>query len=258
MLFISYNHRDTELVSVFVQKLTSSTDRSKIFFDVWSIQPGDGIIDQMNRGLEEMSTFAFFVSKNSLTSDMVSLEWQNALLRSAKGLCKFIPIKLDDAQMPAIIGQIRYIDLFRNGVDFAVSELANTISGKQVDSAKEVYQNVVCRAKRNPDSIHLEFTARTYFEPVCEFSLLLQNSRDQFHVKVLGVPAWIQKDMGYRQLDATTRYFALTVGWVQGLTPGHPFKVMVTALNGAQLRLDYVMHKKTAIDYETIPLEFDA
>ena len=77
----------------------------KVFYDSWSMQPGEGIIDRMNHGLEECKFFFFFVSKNSLVSNMVKLEWQNALYKETQNKVKLIPVKLDDCLMPAILTQ---------------------------------------------------------------------------------------------------------------------------------------------------------
>ena len=45
--------------------------QENVFYDSWSIQPGDGIIDKMNDGLTQCKLFFFFVSNNSLNSEMV-------------------------------------------------------------------------------------------------------------------------------------------------------------------------------------------
>lgn len=68
MIFHSHNFKDGDIFG-----------QENVFYDSWSIQPGDGIIDQMNDGLTQCKLFFFFVSNNSLNSEMVKLEWQNAL-----------------------------------------------------------------------------------------------------------------------------------------------------------------------------------
>jgi hypothetical protein len=45
--------------------------QENVFYDSWAIQPGDGIIDKMNNGLTQCKLFFFFVSNNSLNSEMV-------------------------------------------------------------------------------------------------------------------------------------------------------------------------------------------
>ncbi|BBM48371.1 TIR domain protein [Leptotrichia wadei] len=53
------------------------------------------------------------MSDNSLKSDMVKLEWQNALIKSLSSDTKFIPVRLDRSEMPAILKQILYLDVFQ-------------------------------------------------------------------------------------------------------------------------------------------------
>src|SRR4051794_22504450 len=79
VIFISHTHADKPVVEPFALKLAEVFGEDQIFYDSWSIQPGEGIIDKMNEGLGATSVLFFFVSKKSLTSKMVDLEWQNAL-----------------------------------------------------------------------------------------------------------------------------------------------------------------------------------
>jgi len=257
MIFVSYNHKDANLVSAFVGRLASRVGRPSVFYDEWSIEPGDGIIDRMNWGLENTKYFVFLLSQNSLTSKMVALEWQNALLRSAKGLCRFIPVRLDQVQMPAVIAQQKYIDLYGKGIGYAVDQLVATISGAQRPENEAEYDNIVCDARRSEAGIELAFFALTYFEPICQFSILLRNEKSEFLVRGKNIPGWTYRELGHQQLDESTLYFVVCIGSMMGgLTPGSPFRVMVVPQKGASLKLDYVMHKRTEADYKTIPLRW--
>ena len=42
------------------------------------MQPGDSIIGKMKEGLEQYTTFFYFLPTNSLGSNMVAREWQSA------------------------------------------------------------------------------------------------------------------------------------------------------------------------------------
>ena len=78
MIFISHTAKDKAIVEPIALRLAQVYGQNNVFYDSWSIQPGDGIIDKMNEGLTNCKFFFFFVSKNSLQSNMVKLEWQNA------------------------------------------------------------------------------------------------------------------------------------------------------------------------------------
>lgn len=91
-IFISYSHKDKMLVDTVARKLEIVFGKNNIFFDSWSMQPGDSIIGKMNQGLEEFTTFFFFVSSNSLDSNMVRLEWQVALNRAINNELNFVAV----------------------------------------------------------------------------------------------------------------------------------------------------------------------
>jgi hypothetical protein len=102
--------------------------RKSIFYDSWSMQPTDtGIIDRINKGLTAANIFFYFVSKNSLESKMVDLEWQNALLLEIRGGVKFVAVKLDDCVMPAVLTQKLYIDYNRKGEQIALRQMIGVI-----------------------------------------------------------------------------------------------------------------------------------
>ena len=50
MIFISHNYKDKAIVESIAMRLSSIFGQEKVFYDSWSIQPGDGIIDKMNEG----------------------------------------------------------------------------------------------------------------------------------------------------------------------------------------------------------------
>lgn len=102
MIFLSHNFKDKVIVEPIALRLREIFAQDKVFYDSWSIQPGNGIIDKMNEGLTQCKLFFFFVSNNSLLSEMVKLEWQNALLKMTNGQTKIIPIRLDNCIIPAI------------------------------------------------------------------------------------------------------------------------------------------------------------
>ena len=86
MIFLSHNFKDKPVVEQVALRLKNIFGQENVFYDSWSIQPGDGIIDKMNEGLSICKYFFYFVSANSLTSAIVKMEWQNALFRAAQNV----------------------------------------------------------------------------------------------------------------------------------------------------------------------------
>ena len=114
-IFLSHNCKDKPIVGQIAIRLKEIYGEESVFYDSWSIQPGEGIIDKMNEGLLKADFFFFFISKNSLASSMVKLEWQNALMMKTQDhKLKFIPVRLDESSVPAILKQTLYIDFYTN------------------------------------------------------------------------------------------------------------------------------------------------
>ena len=141
MIFISHNSKDKPIVEPIAVKLSTIFGQDNVFYDSWSIQPGDGIIDKMNEGLSKCKFFFYFVSANSLTSSMVKLEWQNALVRAAQKQIRFIPVRLDQSSLPSIMLQTLYIDLFSNGIDVAIRQMVDVINGVNTFQAGQISFN---------------------------------------------------------------------------------------------------------------------
>lgn len=132
---ISHTAKDKTIVEPIALRLAQVYGQNNVFYDSWSIQPGDGIIDKMNEGLTNCKFFFFFVSKNSLQSNMVKLEWQNAILKASNGTAKLIPVKLDDCMMPALLLQTLYIDVFGKGLENAIRQMIDIINGANTFSS---------------------------------------------------------------------------------------------------------------------------
>ena len=88
MIFISHTHADKPVVEPVAVSLAEIFGEEKVFYDSWSIRPGDGIIQKMNAGLTDPRFVFFFVSEASLISKMVELEWQTSLGSGPIDFCR--------------------------------------------------------------------------------------------------------------------------------------------------------------------------
>lgn len=57
MIFLSHNSKDKLIVEQVALKLKGIYGQNNVFYDSWSIQPGDGILDKMNEGLTSCKYF---------------------------------------------------------------------------------------------------------------------------------------------------------------------------------------------------------
>ncbi len=181
MIFLSHTHADKPLVDPIAEKLREVLGEQNVFYDSWSIQPGDGIIDKMSDALASCRFFFFFVSKRSLQSNMVKLEWQNAVLKATKSETKIIPVKLDDCLMPAVLLQTLYIDFYGQGPENALRQMIDVITGRSTyrPGSFEGYQNVRAYLRREASKVTVEFRAESYMEPHSRYLILLDNTEDE-------------------------------------------------------------------------------
>ena len=255
MIFISHTHVDKVIVEPIAIKLGEIFGNDKVFYDSWSIQPGDGIIDMMNSGLENCKYFFFFVSKNSLQSKMVSLEWQNALLKSTKGDVKIIPVKLDDCLMPAILLQSLYIDVFGQGLDVAVRQMIDVINGNNTfRPTSQQFHNVRGKVTVVSDSEYIiEFTATYYLEPISNYAIVVGNNLDDIVIKCLSDGVRTTSRQSGAVFTNEEIHNILYEGVSRGTTPSFPYRVKVTSKSNDKIKLVGLMHAKNEDFYEMIP-----
>lgn len=182
-LFISYNHKDAALVDTIARRLEIEFGRKSIFYDAWSMQPGDSIIGKMNEGLGEFTTFFFFVSPNSLASKMVSLEWQTALNRAVNNDLKFVAVRIADCAPPVILSDKLYIDLYGDGLDSAVAKMKKIVKAENCYNPLEDVQNLQAEMMQTDDST-LRFTikATLYAEHNPTFAFACENDIKDFQI----------------------------------------------------------------------------
>lgn len=107
--FISHSSKDKP----FARQLATDLKANKI--DVWideqHIKVGESISGQISQGLANSDYFLFVVSENSVESEWVQKELNNALMKEvSEKKVHVLPLLLDDAKIPAIIADKSYAD----------------------------------------------------------------------------------------------------------------------------------------------------
>lgn len=257
MIFLSHNHKDKVIVENIAIRLAEAFSQDQIFYDSWSMQPGDGIIDKMNEGLSDCKLFLFFVSKNSLQSNMVKLEWQNALIKATKGETKIIPIKIDDCLMPPILLQSIYIDLFSNGLEVAVRQIVDVVSGRNTfQKGYQTFSNLKAYATRNDKVLTVECCAEHYLEPISHFLFDVTNNKEELK---FNLKSHQMANMGFNtdiKFNNGKLHNAQLIGVEQATAPGFPLIVDIEEVDNAKLNLVAVMHEKKRNEWSTIPLVY--
>jgi hypothetical protein len=108
-IFLSHNAKDKPAVRELAERLKQ--DGLRVWFDEWVIQPGDLISLKIEKGLEQSRTLILVMSHNAFASDWVTLERHTVLFRDPTNAeRRFIPLRLDDAEITDTLKQFAYID----------------------------------------------------------------------------------------------------------------------------------------------------
>lgn len=255
MIFISHTHLDKPIVEEIALRLRDIFGQEKVFYDSWSIQPGDGIMDKMNKGLDDCEIFLFCISKNSLQSKMVTLEWQNGLMKTTRWKAKFIPIKIDDCFMPPILLQSLYIDLFGQGIEVALRQIVDVTTWKNTfQNPTQGFSNLRAYKYDENGKIIIECHAEHYLEAISSFLFLTKNTQEEMEYKCKSDSMylnWFNKDV---RLDNWSIYNAVLAGTQRGTPPGFPFIIEFSWNNDVQIDIVWVMHEKQKWSWKMIPL----
>lgn len=255
MIFISHNQKDKPIIEPIAMRLAAVYGQDMVFYDSWSIQPGDGIIDKMNEGLAKCKYFFYFVSANSLTSSMVKLEWQNALVRAAQSQIKFIPVRLDQSPLPAIMLQTLYIDLFTNGLDVAIRQMVDVINGNNTFQPGALsFKNLVAYKYKEGNKLIVECRALQYLEPISQFSFMTFDDIDKIQYSLRGESAYLfgkHKDV---PINPAMKANFITLGLGRGTLPGFPFIGEFYSNELSSFDIVSVLHQVSSERFAPIPM----
>lgn len=254
MIFLSHNYKDKPVVEQVALRLMQLFGADQVFYDSWSIQPGDGIIDKMNKGLADCQLFLFFVSKNSLQSKMVELEWQNAVMKATQGKTKIIPVKLDDCMMPSVLLQTLYVDLFGQGLDIALTQIVDITSGRNTfKPGPQEFSNLRAIAREEDGVLVVECRAEFYLEPISSFLFLVQNDENDLEFECLSSGMTYGGFNKNIKLDDGRVFNCQAVRIERPTTPGFPFIEKIKPKAGIGVKLAGVMHEKSQGRFNMIP-----
>lgn len=255
MIFISHTHADKPIVEPIAVKFAEVFGTDKVFYDSWSIQPGDGIIDKMEQGLSQCEFFFFFVSKNSLQSKMVSLEWQNTILRATQNKVKLIPVKLDDCLMPVILLQTLYIDVFGKGIDTSMRQMFDVINGSKIYTSDiQTFENIRGYITINHSYEYtIEFRAECYLEPISKYCVMIENDLDNVTSKCLTDGARMRGSQANATLNNGKICNILFESVSRGTTPSFPYRIKISTKNKEDIKLVSLGHACDEANYSFIP-----
>ena len=257
MIFLSHNTKDKIIVEPIAIKLREIFGQENVFYDSWSIQPGDGIVDRMNEGLAKCTIFYFFVSNNSLSSYMVKLEWQNAVMKASNGKARLIPVRIDNCLIPPILSQSLYIDLYTNGFEVALRQIIDIATGSnmfrpQFTSASNLEARATSLMGRE---IEVEVSANYYMEPIPHFLFATPNAENKISFECKGCNMYTSSfNEGVLSVDnGRAHENAIFLAPPDLITPGFPLIAHFKALTENNIRISSVWHEETKNSWKQIP-----
>ena len=175
MIFLSYTHSDSDIVDPVASVIGQHFGRDKVFFDKWSISPGDSIIGKMNEGLAKCSYFFLFMTKESLEKAFVSLEWHSALSQVTQGsLSRLVPIRVFETQIPPILANLKYVDMYTEGIQATVNAIIQIIDeGTITPAIKTEFKNLQARViPVDSFSLEIQISAKRFVVPNAFFCVV--------------------------------------------------------------------------------------
>jgi hypothetical protein len=256
-VFLSHNHKDKPLVEAVALRLAAIFGQDQVFYDSWSIRPGDGIIDQMNKGLEAPEFVFFFVSANSLASAMVKLEWQNAVYSASKGKTRIVPVRVDGSDMPPVLKQTLFIDMHTIGLEAAIAQIVSVTQGHASFTPQhQGFSNLTyVQTPHGDGSIEVTVQASHLMEPNPNFAFITHNAEGEIGWKMKNAQPFI----GGFNKDAVTLRTGGTANAVSmrpmgnSLTPSHPLRVMFTKKASASINILGVLHERGEAEWVPVP-----
>lgn len=256
MIFLSHNSKDKPIVEPIAIKLCEIFGQDEVFYDSWSIQPGDGIIDKMNEGLANCNLFYFFVSNNSLKSYMVKLEWQNAVMKMSKGNARLIPVRIDNCILPPLLSQSLYIDLYSNGFDVALRQIVDIAKGS--NTYRPTYtkvSNIEARANAIIGrEIEVEVSAKFFMEPIPHFLFATSNGQSEISYSCKDCSSYTGGfNEGVLSQNDGKVINAIFISPPIPLTPDFPLTVSFKAMTEKNISILSVWHEEKKNNWKQIP-----
>lgn len=255
MIFISHTYSDKERIYPLVSHLADVYGMENIFYDSWSIRPGDSIIGKMEEGLKKCKFFFFFISKNSLTSEMVALEWKTSLIRSAKNKeIRFIPVKLEECDVPAILMDTLYIDCWRNDIETVKRQMIDVINGLEYVQPRiqEKFKNVQALVRPISDGcFDFEIHAKCYLEPRSSYLVGLMNEPSDVKCLVGGLV-----NVNHHKKIFANGGNGISINLHKNLAVGFPSRFRLQTVDGQPIKLIFLGYENKEDSYEPIPFKF--
>lgn len=120
--FLSHNRADKDVARQLGAQLTLAG--AYVWFDDWEVRAGDSIVGKVNDALADAEAVILLWSANAKRSNWVRAELEAAIARATEEQTfRIISVRLDDAELPALLRPLKWVDLSDGDVTRAVNEI---------------------------------------------------------------------------------------------------------------------------------------
>lgn len=108
-VFLSYSRRDAgEWARVLAENLERLGVR--VWWDGWEVRPGDVLVHELDRGLQDSLNGILVVSPAALESDWVRQEYAALMQRAIEGRRRIVPVLYADGPLPPLLASRVWVD----------------------------------------------------------------------------------------------------------------------------------------------------
>jgi len=107
-VFISYSHDDLDWVSRFAHRLEG--EGLRVARDEVVLKPGDVLVHAIEQAIRDSAHGILVFSPASVASGWVQQEYSALMQRSIEGRLRFIPVVIEDVELPGFAATRYYAD----------------------------------------------------------------------------------------------------------------------------------------------------
>lgn len=135
-IFLCHSSEDKPLVKMIAEKLKKES--IKVWIDEAEILPGDSIITKIKEGIDKTRFFLAFISENSIKSNWVKYELENALTGEINRKTLVIPAILGECKIPSLLENKHYANFSElDNIDNEISRVVKKIKTHQFASIEK-------------------------------------------------------------------------------------------------------------------------
>lgn len=188
---------------------------------------------------------------------MVRLEWQNAIMKASNEDVKFIPIRLDKSEMPMLLTQTLYLDVYQNGFDVVLRQMIDVIKGMNTyQGTATTYENIKAHVKCSDTEAEILIYAETYMEPISRYAIVISNEENDItwncETDNMTITGFNKNAVHMGPLS----FNALAITVNRATAPGFPVRIKVTSKT--KLNFVCVMKAQNENKYVGIPHDYVA